>query len=351
MRGWLMALPAATALVLAGCGSPLTPASAPALATRPAPSDKPATPAPTEPSRVGDLFERAFQGGDPTAVDEAFRALRSGARPDELPFVDRTIALAAEMRAAGDDVDAMVAAATRALRDLERLAPDDKTRLAVGQQVYGLAVMAAGTPPGAETDALALSVSESLIAKQPREPRAHALRSLVLRRISGDLQGALREARICGKDHPPCVELAWALVREIEAPRCKAADLRPGFALHRGTTIAPSEKAAREVAIGSAKVWVAESAAITAGDVREVVGGDGALLLVLATRAPAKLGEYLSQAAFIDAAGVVYAEGKAVGAASRLIPMVPDKLLLGGDPKAPLALESVCRNITRQRAE
>lgn len=303
-----------------------------------------------EPSRVGDLFEKAFKGGDPTAVDEAFRALRAGARPDELPFVDRTIALAAEMRAAGDDVDAMVRAATRALADLERLAPDDKTRLAVGQQIYALAVMAAGTPPGEATDALTLAMSERLVARQPKEPRAHALRSLVLRRISGDLQGALREARICGKDHPPCVELAWALVREIEAPRCKAADLRPGFAVHRGTSIGSNEKAPREVAVGGAKLWIAESAAMTGADLREVVGGDGALLLALAPASRPKLGEYLSQAAFVDAAAVVFVDGKPVGAASRLIPMVPDKLLLGGDPKAPLTLDSVCKNVTRERA-
>jgi hypothetical protein len=345
MRG--LVVTALAILATAGCGGPAAPrTSAPAATAKAAPPKA----EPSGPSRVGDLFEKAFKGGDPAAVDEAFRALRAGATPSELPFVDRTIALAAEMRAAGDDVDALVRAATRALADLEKLAPDDATRLAVGQQIYALAVMAAGTPPGAETDALTLAMSERLVAKQPKEPRAHALRSLALRRIQGDLQGALREARICGKSHPPCVELAWALVREIEAPRCKASDLRPGFALHRGTPIARHDKAPRETAVGTTKLWIAEAPSLAAADLVEVVGGDGALLLALAPASRPKLGEYLSQAAFVDAAGVVMADGKAVGAASRLIPMVPDKLLLGGDPNAPLTLEAVCKNVTRNRA-
>jgi len=303
------------------------------------------------PSRVGELFEQAFRGGDPGAVDEAFRALRAGARPEEVPFVDRTIALAAEMRALGDDVDAMVGATTRALADLERVAPDDKTRLAVGQQVYALAVMAAGTAPGRDADALAVAISIRLTQSQPQEPRVHALRSLTLRRIEGDLQGALGEARICGKDHPPCVELAWALVREIEAPRCKAADLRPGFALHRGSNLGKHDGAPREVSVGPVKAWVSEAPALAASDLREVVGGDGALLLVLEKAAASKLGDYLSQAALLDATGVVFSEGKAVGVANRLIPLVPDKLLLGGDPRAAFELETVCKTITRNKAE
>lgn len=333
---------------IAACARPLPPVP------RPAPAAEDRASVPDAPSavaaRLGELFERGMRGGDDAALAEAFREMRAVARPEELPFVDRVEKLAREMRGAGDDVDALLAVAVRALGDLERLAPDVESRLAVAHQAYALSLIAADERSGPDADRLALGASERLVRDRPDDPRSWALRAHVLRRVAGDLRAASAAARRCSATHPPCAELAWQLVREIEAPRCKAADLRAGFALHRGTREGRHDRAPRELLVGGAPMWIADSPAVAAADVEEVVGDAGAVLIGLTPAAAGKLEAFRAQVASADAAGVVLVEGRPVGAASRLVPMMRGKLILGSDPAAPLALDAICARVVRERA-
>src|SRR5690606_31511934 len=131
-----------------------------------------------------------------------------------------------------DDLEGLVRVTGSALVDLERLAPNADARIAVAHQAYALALAAAGEPSGASADRLAVGASERLVRDLPDDPRAWAVRAQVLRRVEEDLRGAAAAARRCAGSLPPCAELAWHLVREIEAPRCEGPHVHPGFALH-----------------------------------------------------------------------------------------------------------------------
>ncbi len=349
MRASIIVAAIAGSVGLSGCARPLPPRPLPAAS-----SEAPAGAADGAPSavaaRLGELFERGMRGGDDAALTEAFREMRAVARPEELPFVDRVERFAREMRTAGDDIDALLGVAVSALVDLEKLAPDVESRLAVAHQAYALAIVAAGEKSGAAADALAIGASERLVRDRPTDPRAWSLRAHVLRRVAGDLPEASLAARRCSATHPPCAELAWQLVREIEAPRCRRIDLRPGFALHRGTREGRHDRAPREVAVGPTSMWIAEQPGIAAADIEVVVGDASAILIVLTPVAAGKLEDFRAQTAWADAAGVVFADGRVVGAASRLVPMMRGKLLLGSDPAAPLSLDALCARVVRDRA-
>jgi hypothetical protein len=336
--------------MLVACGREVPP---PARASG-APRPEPAVTGDDEPGevgrRLGELFARGMRGDDPEALAAAFRELRGVARPEELPFVDRVEKLAREMSAAGDDMDAMLAATVAAMGDLERLAPDLEARVAVVHQSIGLALMATGTGVGSQADQLALGASERLVRDHPADPRAGELRAVALRKIGGDLRGALAAARRCAPVAPGCAEVAAHLVREIETPRCTAADLKPGFALHRGTSRGAAEGATREVTIGSSKVWIASEPALAAGDLTEIKGAGEQLLLVLAPAAERKLETFLVQSAFLDSHGVVFVEGEVVGDAPRMMPMMRGMVLLASAPGSAIALESICSRVTRERA-
>lgn len=327
--------------------------------SRPAPAAPPAATAATTPAadpdgamgaRIGALFERGMQAGDEAALAEAFREMRAVARPEELPVVDRVERLARDMRAAGDDVGAIVHIMVGALSDLERLAPDAEARLAFARQAFALSETAAGEAAGVEADRLALGISERLVRDRPDDPRAWGLRAHVLRRVAEDLRGALAAARRCSATLPACGELAWQLVREIEAPRCPAAHLRPGFALHRGTRDGAHERAPRALTVGDAPMWVAEQPALTAADVAAIAGDGTTAVVVLTPAAASKIESFRVQQAGVDTEAAILVEGRAAARVTRLVPMMRGKLLLGTDRSAPLALETLCTQIVRDRA-
>lgn len=349
--GHAAALGAAT--LLAACGGAPRPTAR--EATPPAPREEAAArPAPDGESalsaRIGELFERGMQAGDEAALAEAFREMRAVARPEELPVVDRVERLARDMRAAGDDVDALLRIMVAALSDLERLSPDLESRLAVARQAFALSETAAGEPAGVEADRLALGASERLVRDRPDDPRAWSLRAHVLRRVAEDLRGALVAARRCSATLPPCAALAWQLVREIEAPRCPAASLRPGFALHRGTRDGAHERATRALSVGGVTMWVAEVPALTLADVASIAGDGTTAVVELTPAAASRIEAFRVQVAGVDTEGAILVEGRPAARVSRLVPMMRGKLLLGTDPSAPLALETLCTQIVRDRA-
>jgi hypothetical protein len=337
------------AVLAASCGGAQAPPSAPPAATvRPSAAGAPGAPSAVT-ARIDALFERGLQRGDEASLARAFGEMRAVARPEERPFIDRLERLAHDARAE-DDLDGLIRLMTAALTDLERLAPDRDARLAIAQQAYALALSAAGEPAGAAADGLAIGASERLVRDHADDPRAWGLRAQVLRRIQEDLRGAWTAARRCAAEHPPCAELTWQLVREIEVPRCHAADLRPGFALHRGNRQGAHEAAPRAIDAGGAPMWIVTAPSVTASDVAEIAGGEGALLVTLTPDAAPKLEAFREQVARVDAAAAVLVEGRFAGAATRLVPMARGKLLLASDPAAPLSLDAVCAQIVRERA-
>lgn len=331
----------------AACGErvpPRSPETPPATSTPDGRDDAPSAVA----ARIGELFERGLHTGDEVALAEAFRSMRDVARPEELPLVDRLERLVRDLHPVRD-LEGLVRVTAAALADLERLAPNADARLAVAQQAVALAIVAAGEPSGTTADRLAIGISERLVRDQPHDPRAWEVRAQVLRRIEEDLRGAAAAARRCSAEHPPCAELAWQLVREIEAPRCPGAHLRPGFALHRGNREGEHPAAPRAIQAGG-PMWIAAEPALAAADVASIAADGGTLLVTLTPAAAAKLEPFRSQAARVDAAGAVLVDGTVVGAAARLVPMMRGKLLVDSDPAAPLSLDAVCAKIVRDRA-
>jgi hypothetical protein len=351
MRGSSL-VPLALALALGGtsCGATVPPpaqrASAPTAKSTPAAADEPVAESAIA-DRLGELLERGLRGDD-AALDDAFREMRELARPDERAMVDRLERMVRDVKAA-DDLDAMLRIAVEAVTDLEKLAPDVTSRLAMGVQAFSFAQMAAGHPSGPAADALALGSSERLVRDFPGDPRALELRAHVLRRIANDLRGALAAARRCAAA-PACRELAQQLVREIEAPRCRKASIKPGLALHRGSRTTPMVEGLREIAVGGAPLWISAQPALKGADVEEIVADAEALLIVLTPAAQDLVEPFRRQMMGRDMEAALLVDGKPVGAARRMMAMVPRSVILGSDPAAPLTLESVCTQIVRERA-
>jgi hypothetical protein len=326
------------------------PPPAPPAAPTAAPAEAPPSDARAS-SRALDALDKSLVGGDPSALAAEVRELARTAPAAEKPFLERLEGLIRALAAGGGDVDATLRVAVQGLAQLEPLARHVDTRVGLAMRTHSMAIAATGSAGGEAADAIAVGMSQRLEGDFPDEPRALAVRASVMRRIEGDLAGALARARRCAGALPVCEKLVEALTAELGAPRCAGAELRAGFALHRGTAGGAHASAPRRLEVGGAPMWIAEAPAIAGSDVEEMVGDGGTLLITLTPGSRSKLDAFLSQSTESDAAAVIFTEGAARGVATRLVPMLRGKLLLTSDSRAPLRLEAVCARVRRGLAD